>query len=81
MKTNLLISHISISPSPKMMLSVLVNHNKIVQTYIEDMSVKKLHDFVIPSHVQDTDNLVAILNKLRNFDRENKSAMNPVTGI
>ena len=64
-----------------MMFSVVINHSKIVQTYIEDMPVKKLQDFVIPSHVQDTDNLAAILNKLRNFHRENISAMNPVTGI
>ena len=78
---SLLISHISISPSPKMMLSVLVNDDKSVQAYIEDMPVKKLHDYVIPSHVQDIDTLVVLLNELRKFDRQSKSAMNPVAII
>ena len=77
---SLLISHISISP-PKMMLSVLVNDDKSVHAYIEDMPVKKLHDYVIPSHVQDTDTLAVILSELRKSDKQSKSAMNPVAVI
>ena len=45
------------------------------------MSVKKLHDFVIPSYVQDTDTLAVILNELRKFDRQSKSALNLVAII
>ena len=36
---------------------------------------------VIPSHVQDTDTLVVLLNELRKFDRQSKSAMSPVAII
>ena len=77
----LLISHISLSPFPNMMMSVLINPDKSVQAYIDNVPVRRLHHYVIPSHVQDINTIEVMLQEMRKYDRQSSSSMNPLAII
>lgn len=76
-----LISNISLSPFPKMNMSVIVNEDMSVQSYIENVAVKQLYGYFVPSHVHDTDTLKTLLCEMRKYDKHNISTMNPVAVI
>lgn len=71
---NRIISH----PTPKLILSMVVHNDCSVHAYVEGIAVKRLGNDVVPSHLNDTNTLESILDRLRMFDKQNNSSPNVI---
>ncbi|XP_066966382.1 uncharacterized protein [Macrobrachium rosenbergii] len=76
---SVLISHTTLLPVPKIALSLVVHSDCSVAAYVEGVAVNRWGNYVIPSHVYDTNILELILDRLRMFDKQSSSSLNEMS--